>query len=754
MSNFDPDAFLGITEPEQKKKRQDFDPDAFLAGPKPAPKETAVQTFGRSAASTADSVLNTLTGTLDIPARAMARAYYGGVRGMPLAQAEQRAVAETTSPKDVFGRAFGVTNTAGYQQAPLRQLGTAIGETVGENIIQPVAKATGLPESYVGDVTSMLPIPAAQPAGRAVAATGRAARAVAQVPVDVARGAAGRATGYIARPGETPTGYQVPSSRIPLGETFIPAAEMANLKQGMPMSPGAVRPISELAPGPVLALSGGEIPVAGQAARAFGERIGETYSNPYTAAADIGSAFLTGGIPILTAGRGALGLAQGAADAYLGRKGFTSLSPEQQTILNSGGNPFFATGSVAPAQAAQSMAQSRIAPPTTPAQAAAQQAIGPVEPPPMQAAAPEPVVAPVAAAQETVAQRAQRVMGDNYRAPVADRSAEIQAALAQVRAPKIEQPVAGPVAPVDLPPPPVVAAPVVEAPVNTPKVKTEMKSGYTPSTKKITFDDLLNDIAGIDESAVRDPSTGKIIAQRTFDIENKIITDPAGSPYGLPSSIDKLLPKKYEWEKSVEHWTPDGSDIAFTEYYTKPTKNTPAYKYVEDGPNPGLYKLEGTTWKEVGIPPVADKNGVLDYGKQKYQQAQAIISKNVNDNKSFNIQYKYKGEDFQDYFAPDGFKVKFDPSFNLTRRTANLTKDTLVSYGTNAAGEPVRLNFLKDKSKPLSGWEKAEIYVTRNGKEVLDRIADTAPPAKQAVKEKTPAERAALKKAAEGNKSK
>lgn len=368
MAKFDPDAFLGTTEPAEKKKKG-FDPDAFLATPQPAARETAAQTFGRSAASAADSILNTITGTLDVPARALARAYYGGVQGMPLAQAEQRAVAETTSPKDVVGRAFGVTNTSGYQGAPLRQLGTALGETIGENVIQPVAQATGLPETYVGDVASMLPVPAAQPVARAAQATGRGVRAAAQVPVDVLKGAAGRATGYIAKPGETPTGYQVPSSRIPLGETFIPQQAMAELQRGMPISEGAIRPISELAPGPVLALSGGEIPVSGQAARAFGERVGETYSNPYTAAADIGSMFLTGGIPVITAGRGALGLAQAGADAYLGRKGFTSLTPEQRTILDQGGNPFYtqpAAGPVRPQPAVAAPAAQVTAQPVAP----------------------------------------------------------------------------------------------------------------------------------------------------------------------------------------------------------------------------------------------------------------------------------------------------------------------------------------------------------------------------------------------------
>ena len=334
MAEFDPDAYLNK---EDKKKKSGFDPDAYLKKTQP---ESALQTFGRSSASLADSALNALTGTLDYGAYALARA---------AGRSPEQATAETTSPKDVFGRAFGVTGTQGYEQAPLRQLGTAIGEGLQGSVIQPIAQTTGLPEADVANMFNTATIAA----GPAVPKVAGAAKAVAKAPVDVVKGAAGRATGYIAKPGETPTGYQVPSSRIPLGDTFIPAAEMARLEAGLPMSEGAVRPISELAPAPVLALSGGEIPAAGQAMRAFGERIGETYSNPYTAAADVGSMFLTGGIPVLTGMRGALGLAQGAADAYLASKGFKSLSPEQQTILNAGGNPFVATGAVKPSDIPQ-----------------------------------------------------------------------------------------------------------------------------------------------------------------------------------------------------------------------------------------------------------------------------------------------------------------------------------------------------------------------------------------------------------------
>jgi hypothetical protein len=345
MAEFDPDAFLA-----KREKRGGFDPDAFLA--KTAP-ETAAQTFGRSATSLADTALNAVTGTLDVAAYPFARAYYGMTGNRTPEQAAAMAQQQTTSPKDVVGRAFGVAGTQGYENAPLRAAGRYIGEGLQENVIQPIANTNlpvvgNIPEADVGNMLNSLAMGVAPVAGKAAAPVARTVKNVAQAPIDVLKGGVGRATGYIAEPGATPKGYQVPSSRVPLGETYIPAEAMAELKQGMPISEGAIRPISELAPGPVLALSGGEVPIAGQAARAFGERLGETYSNPYTAAADIGSMFLTGGVPVLTAGRGALGLAKAGADAYLARKGFTSLTPEQTAALNRGINPFYEPPTVGP----------------------------------------------------------------------------------------------------------------------------------------------------------------------------------------------------------------------------------------------------------------------------------------------------------------------------------------------------------------------------------------------------------------------
>ena len=154
---------------------------------------------------------------------------------------------------------------------------------------------------------------------------------------DVVSGAVGTGTGYIAKPGRTPRGYQQPSQRNPIGPTFTPPEEFAKFERGelpygqMPEQ----RPISELPEGRLdraaMMLSGGNIPNAGQGFKAFGERLGETYRNPITAAADIGSMFFTGGVPVLTALRGGLAGAQALADMRLANKGFT---PELPKILN------------------------------------------------------------------------------------------------------------------------------------------------------------------------------------------------------------------------------------------------------------------------------------------------------------------------------------------------------------------------------------------------------------------------------------
>lgn len=198
-------------------------------------------------------------------------------------------------------------------------------------------------------------------AERGLTSAGRAVGSTAAGIGDVVAGAVGTATNAIARPGRPVKGYQVPSERNPIGATFTPPEELAKFERGeLPYGQlPEQRPISELPEGRLdkaaLMMSGGNIPNAGKGARAFGERLGETYRNPYTAAADIASMFVTGGIPVLTAGRAGLGAVQGLADLRLAKKGFSPDLPQKLAEYQTGvrpmpgqPGPMPAAGAVAP----------------------------------------------------------------------------------------------------------------------------------------------------------------------------------------------------------------------------------------------------------------------------------------------------------------------------------------------------------------------------------------------------------------------
>jgi hypothetical protein len=113
---------------------------------------------GRAAASLADTGINALTGTLDVLAYPVARAYYG-TQMSPEAAAE-KAKAETTSPKNVVGRAFGVTETPQYKGEASQQLMNYIGANMDKGA-DVIAKETGLPkadvESYMNTVLLATP---------------------------------------------------------------------------------------------------------------------------------------------------------------------------------------------------------------------------------------------------------------------------------------------------------------------------------------------------------------------------------------------------------------------------------------------------------------------------------------------------------------------------------------------------------------------------------------------------------------------
>lgn len=300
MADFDPDKYL-----EKKKKSEPFDPDKYLASTKP---ETALQTLGRSSASLADTAINTVRGLADIPVRAVSRAYYGGLKGVPLEQQEQllQNVSNAILPQqDVVGKIFGVTGTPGYEKAPLRRLGTAVGETIGENVIQPIASATGLPEGYVGDVVNLgtaAVAPAVPKVASATVSAGKKAMPLVTTPYNVGKGFYQGARGV--EPGSAK------SAVVPLRENYYPPeAVQAYMRGEMDLATlqASQRPSSSLfaTPEQQSALRMAErmpgegnvplIPVQGKSAQAFGERVGREYvTDPYRAAADVGLSVIAG----------------------------------------------------------------------------------------------------------------------------------------------------------------------------------------------------------------------------------------------------------------------------------------------------------------------------------------------------------------------------------------------------------------------------------------------------------------------------
>ena len=430
--------------------------------------------FGRAAASLADVGLNAVTGTLDYLAYPFARAYYG--MNMPADQAAARAREETTSPKDIIGRTLGITQTPQYQGEAARRGTQFVGEQI-QPVIKSAAEYTGMPESDIESMLGTATLAAAPGAARVagpaarrtvqaaedvVGTTARVAAAPVRAGAQVAEGLFGGVTGRIARPGETPGPLQTPSSRIPLGETFIDPADWGRFQRGeITLDQLRARPIQELPRNAVdraaLAMAGNEMPAAGQSMRAFGEALGRQYRrNPLTSAIDIGVGAL--GLPPPVA---SYRVGQGLADYYLSRRGFDPNLPQQlqaaqgqagvdimrQRAMNQPPRiPYNPTPAqpVAPGpiyvspegvagtnvnQVSQAGAQQRYAPQpvapqaATPAQiqAAAAQRVEqyPVRSPEQQAIL-EQIRARGAAQREAeLAARAQATMGENYQAPAA-----------------------------------------------------------------------------------------------------------------------------------------------------------------------------------------------------------------------------------------------------------------------------------------------------------------------------------------------
>jgi hypothetical protein len=435
MAGFDPDAYLsGVTPTQEDKKKPSkggFDPDAYLRGPEPVPETSAATQFGRSAASLADTALNTITGTLDYAAYPVALAYYGGVKGMPLAEANRLAAAETHSPKDVVGRAFGVAGTPEYENAPLRSAGTAIGGALNENIIQPIAESTALPPEYVGNIVNTGLMGVAPAASRVAAPV---VRGVADAATTVGKGAADFATGAYSGAFKTtakPTvdtsklkPWETASARMPVGDTFIPADVLEQMRSGVITPDEAVtqaRPITEL-PQAALKRTQGMVPYAGQELRAAGEHFGAGYRDPYKLGAEIAADYLLGGTPTIAR----LGLK--GYDAYkltkayneLGKAGFSPLTAEEFAQLknaqpvraaNAPMQPIAPTGGNIPPAAAPSVVGPISPTPTNGGGAVVQPTIAPVAPVVAPTVA-QPAVPTVGSFADTINRVAQAIPND------------------------------------------------------------------------------------------------------------------------------------------------------------------------------------------------------------------------------------------------------------------------------------------------------------------------------------------------------
>ena len=296
--------------------------------------------FGKATASMADTGLNMVTGALDYAAYPLARAF---------GRTPEQATAETTSPKDVIGTAFGITQDPAYRGEASRRAMTAVGEGV-QAVARPIASATGLPGSDVENMIGsgmLLAGAKAQPyinrAGQAVGQAmyaaepyvAAAARAPVQAPVQFGRGLV---EGLVNKEYKPAT-----SAMAALQDTYIPPAAAQRFMGEVPGMPrqtlsqleSQARPTAELvgstagrvaqAVSPKTLAGETLVPLRGQGMQAFGERVGRgVRTNPLQALGEVGVTALTG-IPFKT-------LAQGAGELgarYLGNK--TGFAPGFET---------------------------------------------------------------------------------------------------------------------------------------------------------------------------------------------------------------------------------------------------------------------------------------------------------------------------------------------------------------------------------------------------------------------------------------
>lgn len=246
----------------------------------------------------------------------------------------QQMVAQSDANLIQKGKNFvqGVKAVAEDPIAAAKRVYTAITERPAETAGQIVKGIAYDPELLlVGPGQMTRTAGALEAGGRVLEKAPAAAKTVAMAPVEAAQGFMGAVTGRTAAPGRTPGPLQTPSSRVPLGPTYIDPLDWAKYQAGeIPIQQVQPRPIQQLPESmmfgrPALALAGNEMPIAGQGAKAFGEAMGRQYrQQPILGAIDIGAGAM--GIPPPVATYRA---AQAAADAYLSGRGFDPNLPAQ-----------------------------------------------------------------------------------------------------------------------------------------------------------------------------------------------------------------------------------------------------------------------------------------------------------------------------------------------------------------------------------------------------------------------------------------
>ena len=197
--------------------------------------------FGKATASMADTGLNMVTGALDYAAYPLARAF---------GRTPEQATAETTSPKDVIGSAFGITQDPAYRGEASRRIMGGIGQGIENYAVKPIASTTGLPEQDVANMvnTGMLGVtPALNRGVRATAgAVGRGAEAVGQAAQAVGGGAVDFGRGTM-RGMAYPGGVAENTALVPIKPSYVPHEQVQQFMAGeRPATSLTTAPTSEL----------------------------------------------------------------------------------------------------------------------------------------------------------------------------------------------------------------------------------------------------------------------------------------------------------------------------------------------------------------------------------------------------------------------------------------------------------------------------------------------------------------------------